>query len=315
MRIVLVTPAGRESKSGNRNTAVRWARMLRELGHQVSIQTQWEGQATDLLMALHARKSHPSIQRFAHECPQARLIVVLTGTDLYRDIRSDADAKESLRLAHRLVVLQEEGLGELTRAQRVKAMVVMQSAQPIPRRPALRQCFEVLVIGHLREEKDPFRAALALRWIPMDSRIRVHHLGKAMDEAHAREARALQQAQPRYHWFGERPHWQVRQYLARARLMVLSSRMEGGANVASEAISAGCPVLASRVSGNVGMLGRDYAGYFPVGDERALAHLLCRAESDPIFLDRLVRQCEARARLLTPAVERKALACVVGAWE
>jgi len=90
-------------------------------------------------------------------------------------------------------------------------------------------------------------------------------------------------------------------------VMVISSRMEGGANVVTEALAAGVPIIASRVSGNVGMLGRDYAGYFPFGNERALARLLWRAESDAAFYARLKRQCAARRTLTRPAREKNAL--------
>lgn len=313
MRITLVTPAGRESRNGNRNTAVRWARMLRALGHRAKVQVRWDGSSTDVLLALHARKSHESIARFAARHPEQYLILALTGTDLYRDIRVDADARRSLELATRLVLLQDEGLAELSPALRAKSDVVYQSAQPMARRPALRDAFEVLVIGHLREEKDPFRAALALGHLPTDSRIRVHHFGKALDAAHGQFALDLQSREPRYRWLGERPHWQVRQHLARARVLVMSSRMEGGANAVSEAIAAGCPVIASQVPGNVGMLGRDYDGYYPVEDERALAHLLQRAERDSAFLAQLARQCEARRARMTPAAEQEALARVIAA--
>ena len=83
--------------------------------------------------------------------------------------------------------------------------------------------------------------------------------------------------------------------------------MEGGANVVSEAAVAGLPVIASRIPGNVGLLGRGYPGYFPVGDEQALARLLRRAEENPGFLVRLERALATRARLFRPASERAML--------
>ena len=103
------------------------------------------------------------------------------------------------------------------------------------------------------------------------------------------------------------PHGAALKHLARARAMVISSRMEGGANVITEALAAGVPVIASRIPGNVGMLGGRYAGYYPFGDERALARLLWRAESDAEFYRRLKRQCAARRRLTRRAREKEAL--------
>ncbi len=310
MNIVLVTPAGPQQRTGNRNTAVRWARMLREAGHRVTVTTAWDGRPADLMLALHARRSHDSIRRYHAAYPQRPLVVVLTGTDLYRDIRHDADARASLRLASLLVVLQEQGLHELAAGLRAKTRVIYQSAQPgEPLRPASR--FNVCVVGHLRAEKDPFRCAYALPLLPAGSRIRVRHLGKAMDKAHAREALRLARREPRYHWLGELPHWRTREVMRHSHLMVISSRMEGGANVVSEALALKLPVLASRVPGNVGMLGEDYAGYFPPGDEGALAALLSRAETDGAFYRLLQRQCAARRRLVSPAREARTLLAIV----
>jgi glycosyltransferase involved in cell wall biosynthesis len=67
------------------------------------------------------------------------------------------------------------------------------------------------------------------------------------------------------------------------------------------------PVIASRVSGNIGMLGRDYAGYYPLEDDRALAKLLLRAENDSDFLRKLTAQCRARKSLITERSERDSL--------
>jgi len=109
MKIALVTPAGARSRSGNRHTATRWAEMLRSLGHKVRVSVSWDGRPADVMIALHARRSHDSIVRFSRSVSASPLVVVLTGTDLYRDIRTDRDARASLVLADRLVVLQDMG--------------------------------------------------------------------------------------------------------------------------------------------------------------------------------------------------------------
>ena len=149
--------------------------------------------------------------------------------------------------------------------------------------------FDVCVIGHLRAEKDPFRAALAMRHLPADSSIRLLHVGRAMTPAMARRARAEMRRNARYRWLGERPGGATRALLARSRAMVLSSRLEGGANVVSEAVVSGVPVVASRIPGSVGLLGPDYPGYFPVGATRALAAVLRRMECAPAFYARLAK--------------------------
>jgi putative glycosyltransferase (TIGR04348 family) len=232
---------------------------------------------------------------------------MLTGTDLYADIRTDAAAKLSLQLATRLVVLQQEGLAELAPSLRRKARVIYQSTRPVKKPPALKGCFEVCISGHLREVKDPFRLASALAHLPAQSRVRVNQVGGAMSPSMKQEARRWMQREPRYRWIGEVRHGAALKRLARSRLMVISSRMEGGANVVTEALTARVPVIASGVSGNIGMLGRNYAGYFPFGNERALARLLWRAESDADFYSRLQRQCHERRGLTRRSREKNAL--------
>ena len=307
MKIVIVTPAAAHSRHGNRNTAARWAALLRQLGHRVTVQVAWDEAAADVMIALHARRSHESVKRFALAHPRRPLILTLTGTDLYRDIRFDADARESMRLATRMIVLQEMGLAELPVPLRAKTRVIYQSTRRIAPQPPLKSCFEVVVSGHLREEKDPFRATAALVYLPEHSRIRVTHIGGAMSPQMAETARAWAARDPRYHWLGEVAHGKALQILARSRVMVISSRMEGGANVVSEALAAGVPVIASRISGNIGMLGKHYAGYYPLEDERALARLLWRAESDPAFYRKLKTQCRQRRVRVAPRRERDGL--------
>lgn len=307
MKITIVTPAPPGSLKGNRATAVRWARFLRAAGHEVEVEETWNGGETDLMIALHARRSHPSISAFADAHPELPFVGVLTGTDLYRDIRADRGAQESLELATRLVVLQEAGLDELEKNHRQKTRVIYQSAEPAgPHRPA-EDHFGVCVVGNLREEKDPFRAALAARRLPSGSRIRISHAGKAQDERFEEEARAYTLSIPRYHWLGELPQEKVRSLLSHSRLLVQSSVMEGGANSVCEALATGVPVIASRIPGNVGMLGKEYPGYYPVGDTEALALMLEKAERDEGFYGSLKAACEAHRYLVSPERERGAL--------
>ena len=311
MKICIVTPAGPQLRNGNRVTAVRWSRFLQQLGHEVLLEESWGGEEPDLMIALHARRSHPSIRRYATACPKRPFIVVLTGTDLYRDIRSDEAARESLELAKALIVLQEKGPEELIPRHRAKTHVVYQSAEPVKRQPPAKRYFGVCVIGHLRDEKDPFRAALAARLLPPNSRIRVTHTGRSDDAKFTERARLEASENPRYLWLGETPRWKARRVLARSRLLVQTSAMEGGANVVSEALASGVPVVASDIPGNVGMLGENYPGYYPVGDEEALSRLLYRAETDSAFYEKLEAGCETRRHLVLPEREKAGLGRVV----
>lgn len=305
MNIILITPAPPQSRAGNRATAVRWAPILRQLGHRVTISVEYRGQPYDLMIALHAWRSHQAVVEFHERYPNRPLIVALTGTDLYRFIHTHpAPTLHSIELADRLVVLHELAHEAIPESARGKIQVIYQSARPLPRRlPPASRSFDVCVAGHLREEKDPLRTALAARGLPASSRIRVRHYGKAHDESWAQQAREEMARNPRYHWFGELAHWQVRRAYARCRLMVLSSRMEGGANVISEAVVAGLPVIASQIPGSVGLLGRDYPGYYPVEDTEGLRHRLEQAETDKDFLDSLRSRVEARAPLFRPERE------------
>ena len=305
MRIALVTPYLPESRNGNAHTAVRYARALRAAGHRVSMTLAWQGEPADAMVALHARRVHASIARFAATHPERPLILVLTGTDLYRDIHVDADAQASLELASRIVVLQERGADELPSRLRGKCCVIYQSAPTRKPGPKTRRHFDVCVAAHLRDEKDPFLAAEACALLPHDSRMRVFHVGAALQQGMAAKSAGLAKRHARWHWLGSLPHGRTRERIARSRLLVISSRMEGGANVIVEAVTAGTPVLASDIPGNRGMLGEDYAGYFPVGDSRALAGLMLRAEAEPAFYRRLCTQCASRAPLFAPERERQ----------
>jgi len=304
MRIALVTPFLPAARNGNALTAVRWRRFLRQAGHVVEMAKDWDGRPADVLIALHARRGHSAIERFAALYPERPLLLMLTGTDVYRDIHFDADAQHSLGLASRLVVLQDQGVDELPEAYQAKTRVIYQSAPTLKPAPKPRRSFDICVAAHLREEKDPFRTAYAACLLPEASRIRILHVGGPLQAGMEEEARALES--PRWHWLGALPHGETRRRIARSHLLVISTRMEGGANVICEAVAAGTPVLASRIAGNVGMLGEDYAGFFPLGDESTLAELMSRAETDPAFLALLRRQCAARAPLFTP--EREAAA-------
>ncbi len=307
MHIALITPYGADSQNGNWHTAARWAQFLRDAGHRVEISTHWNGEPVDLMIALHARRSALSIHAFAAWQPDSPLVVVLTGTDLYRDIQHDKDAQESLRLATRLVVLQEKGLDELVPELHPKIRVIYQSAPTILRQAQTPGVFNVLVIAHLREEKDPFRAALACAHLPEQSRVRVTHLGRALSPEMENTARAMQAQNPRWQWLGGVAHDDVIAHLSRANLLVVSSKMEGGANVICEALAADVPVIASDIPGNIGMLGENYPGYTPVGDEQRLAQALSRAENDPDFYAGLVSHCRDRRALMTPEKEATAV--------
>ena len=294
-------------RSGNRHTAARWAHFLRRMRHRVRIVTEWRGGGDDLLLALHAYKSYASISRFHERRPEASLVVALTGTDLYRDVAKHAEARQSLGMATRLAVLQEEGLRELSPYLRQKSRVVYQSSDVKLRHAPEKSRFRVAVIGHLREEKDPFRAVMALRRAGRDAPIEVVQIGGALSREMRQRARAWQRLEQRYQWVGSVTHRSAMRWLASSHVLVVSSIMEGGANVICEAARIGVPVLASRIPGNIGMLGRDYPGYFPLFDDKALARLIERCRTDGPYYQRLKQGVMRRRARFAPGAERAAL--------
>lgn len=306
MRILLVTPARPGSRLGNRVTALRWQTALRALGHRVRIAMGFVP-GFDLVVALHAKKSAHAI--LAAAAAAVPTVLAMTGTDLYRDIRVSRLAVRALEAADRIVVLHELGAQDLPRGLRRKVRVVEQSAVMPPSGEVRRVPHRVSVIGHLRAEKDPFRTAMAVRGISVGSRpppLEIVHVGRALSEGMERRAEREMGKNPRYEWLGERSPAATRRILAQSWLLVLSSRIEGGANVLSEALIARTPILASRIPSSVGILGSDFPGFFPVGDTGALRRLLERTLSDKPFYRSLLRAGAARRPRFHPARERDA---------
>jgi len=316
LQITMVTPSLPAAHNGNGVTVARWAQRLRELGHRVRIVSRQNSRRSragssgdlsgDLLIALHASKTAAAALRFARS--GRPFVTALTGTDLYRDLRRSARAQEVLRRSSALVLLQPLGLESLPQGVRRKVHVILQSAQaPRRRRRAGADGrFDVAVLGHMRAVKDPLRAALAARRLPSESRLRIVHAGRALTDSFARRARREMQRNRRYRWLGDLSHASALRLLARSQGLVLSSRLEGGANVLSEAAVAHVPVLASRIPGSLGLLGYDYPGYFEVGDTDGLATLLQRLESDAAFRADLRRRLRRLAPRFSPARERAA---------
>jgi putative glycosyltransferase (TIGR04348 family) len=309
--IAIVTPARRSSNNGNWQTAWRWSRLLAERYH-LRVLERWSGEPCDALIALHARRSADSIEAW-HTAGRGPLVLVMTGTDLYHDIDHDAAAQASLQRADRIVVLQELGAQRLPPALRARCTVCFQSCAARRTMNKTARHLRAVMVGHLRDEKSPETYFEAARLLAGRSDIVLDHIGAPLDAALGAQAAALAREQPRYRWLGALDHATTRRRIQQAHLLVHASRMEGGAHVISEALRSGTPVLASRIDGNVGMLGADYAGYFKFHDAAGLAALLQRARDEPDMLRTLARQCRRRAALFEPQRERKTLLTRFGA--
>lgn len=313
LRILIVKPSRAGRRSGNLVTVNRWVRMLRALGHRVSVGDEYVDQACDMLVVLHARHGAGSALRFGRKRPEASLIVALSGTDLYRDLERSERARQALDAADRIVLLQPHGQALLPRRLHRRCRVIYQSVvPPATRREKMSRWWQLVVVGHLRSVKDPLRAARASRLLSGTSRIRVVHLGAALSESMREAATRESHANPRYRWLGSRSTGEVARLLGRSQMMVLSSKMEGGANVIGEAVVAGTPVLSTRISGSIGLLGPDYPGFYEVGDTAGLADMMSRAETDLAFYRELQDACETCRPLFDPARERETWRALLG---
>ncbi len=312
--IVLVTPALAASNNGNWQTARRWSRLLAG-DYQVQVAAAWPGTGPAtaagvdpvLMIALHARRSAASVLAWRTRHPTQPLVLVLTGTDLYRDIQTDPVAQRSLHLADRLVVLNELGAAALPAEHQAKTTVCLQSSPTRRTLPKTGRHLRALMVGHLRDEKSPRTYFEAARRLAARHDILLDHIGGDLDPALGAEARALVASQPQYRWLGALPHAATRARIQAAHVLVHASQMEGGAHVVIEALTAGTPVLASRIAGNLGLLGNGYRGVFDWGDAAGLARLLAQARDDPAMLPALQTQCAARAPLFHPDHERQTL--------
>jgi putative glycosyltransferase (TIGR04348 family) len=313
--VVIISPALSDANNGNWQTAKRWAQMLGSQ-HRTRIAKQWEpsSDASDQIMiALHARRSSDSIAAWHAKHGSSGLIVALTGTDLYRDILVDQQAKTSLDAAGQLVVLQELGILSLPEQHRAKTSVIFQSTTSRQTKAKTDKHLNAVMVGHLRDEKMPQTLFETARLLMKDKNIRITHIGAGLDESLAQDAINTEALCAGYSWARGLKHAQTRQRIQRAHVLLHTSKMEGGAHVIMEAVCSGTPVLASRMDGNVGMLGQGYDGYFPVGDAPALAKLLRQCKNENAFLDQLASQCALRAPLFSPLAEQTALLRLVAA--
>lgn len=308
--VCIVTPGTRDANNGNWRTAARWAQLLRDR-FRIIVQTHWDGTPVDALIALHARRSADSIAAFRERMGRPSLAVVLTGTDLYRDLPASAEAARSLDAADRIIVLQDDAPRLLRPQWRRKTTVVFQSANPLATRRKAALPLKCVVVGHLRAEKDPETLFRALERIPPQIPLRVRHIGAPLDEELARGARDLAARDPRYRYEGAMARGLTRSAIGAAHVLVHPSIVEGGANVIVEAVTAGTPVIASRISGNIGMLGRGYPGYFEARDAAGLAKRLIQLAKDRAYLRALAAACDRRRPLFAPEAERRALQAVI----
>jgi putative glycosyltransferase (TIGR04348 family) len=327
-KIVIISPSLADANNGNWRTAHRWQQLLQPACHvkivpadadkaaavQVCRDLQTTNFAPDIVIALHARRSYASVAAANQLFPSTPIVVALTGTDLYNDLANSAEANASLDIATALIVLQEDAIQYVPVKHRHKTRVVFQSARSLTPAEKTSGQLNCVVVGHLRAEKSPQTIFEAVARLATKDLIHITHIGAAHGSADAHfteSAKALSASSRHYRWVGPLPHGLTRAAIKRSHVLIHPSVLEGGANVIVEAITAGTCVIASKMSGNVGMLGPNYSGYFPVGDAAALVDLLRRCLADQNQMTRHSTACKARAALFTPSEEARRLARIV----
>jgi putative glycosyltransferase (TIGR04348 family) len=310
--LLVVTPTPPDSPNGNGVTARRWAAILRDLGHRVDVSEDYRAGGYRALIALHAVKSAAAVRSFHADHPGVPIVIGLTGTDLYPSLAQTGVDPAVLELASRIVVLQPDGISQVPPPLRPRTQAIFQSMPAIAPVPARDDCFEVAFLAHIRPVKDPLLLADAVGYLPASSRIKVTHAGEGRDPALAARITTACATSDRYDWLGPLPREQALALLARSRLLAVTSVHEGGANVVTEALALGVPVVSSAIAGSIGILGPDYPGYFRPGDARDLARLLHAAEEDHDGCYQALRErCTALRPLADPTREREAWASLM----
>lgn len=307
LRIEIVTPAPPGTLHGNRITALRWQQFLSHLNYQSIVTEKWSKKPCDILIALHGLRSHDSIQGFKKAYPNHPVVLIMTGTDIYRDLKNSTKVIKSMEMADAIVVLQPDAIQSLPKKFHHKIQVIYQSVKGITKKSPPKRHFLASIIGHLRSEKDPFCAAQCLPLLPSNSKVQLVQLGKAMSPEFKKQAISIEKNVMRYRWLDQLSHSKTLQWLSRSHVMIISSIMEGGAHVVSEAIAIGIPVIASDIPGNRGLLGDTYPAYYPAGDKVALSKLLNKAEANPVFYQKLCRAIALRQKITKPELEKKSI--------
>lgn len=271
----------------------------------------------DLMIGIHATRSSNAAAYWVSQkgdrenCPS--LIMTLSGTDLYLDYPENKHTELSLKLASKLIVLQSLAPRKLPQHLANKCEVIYQSCPSLPAlaKPAKPMTF--LMVGHLRDVKDPLTFIKAAEALQHRNDLNFIHIGQSLDDQLAEQATLASANLPNYQWLGEVSAPETRHWIQKAHALVHASKQEGGAHVIMEAVTAGTPVIASRMDGNLGMLGEDYPAYFEVGNFQQLAELIARFADQPesAWVLSMQHTCNNRAALFAPELEASHLLSLV----
>ena len=310
MKVCVASPYPLSELKGNSVTTDRIVAMLNEGGIEARGAHGNDGELADILITLHAIKGAPAVFDFKKKTPKGKVIILLTGTDIYQGLPEGSQiGEDALQLADRIVVPQEAAIQKLPEKVRGKTVVIRSSLDSIAVKATPSQSpFVISVVGHLRPVKRPFLTIETLAQYPEWSDLEVWQIGQALDEEMRKTAEFWMEEDKRYRWCGGLPRGESLALCAKSSLTINSSILEGGANAVLEAMTMGVPVLASRIEGNVGLLGDDYPGYFEEGGmAKALEAIMhqrvdldewSRLSADRLPLFSRVRELESWLELL-----------------
>lgn len=267
MRVCVASPYSLNEVKGNTVTTRRIVDLLAAEGVAARGSHLFDGGDADVLIALHAVKGAAAVFAFLEQFPRGKVVILITGTDLYESLPAGSERGErALELAHRIVVVQEAAILRLPARFREKVRVIPASLDPVELRHVPESPpFVISVLGHPRPVKRPFLTIEAVARHPEWSEVEVWQIGEALDKESRRSAEEWVRRDGRYRYLGGQPREEALRLCAKSSLTINSSILEGGANAVVEAMTMGVPVLASRIEGNVGILGADYPGYFEEG--------------------------------------------------
>lgn len=298
--VLIHSPFVRQDSQGNSATAERLRGILQQGGLRVAVEEVWYGGVeAPCMVALNARRSAGAVAEYRDACPDGRVVLILTGTDInHAECRDEGSpTRRTMADAERLVVLHEVALESVPDSLRAKCEVIYPSVclpDGLVHEVRESERFQVIMAGNVRWEKNVPLVLDACRLLPAESRVEVHLYGDA-DESMVPELLQATAGGAPFQWRGKTGHEDLLRVMAESDLLLNSSLQEGGANALCEAVALGLPVLASEIGGNLGMLGAGYGGYFPSGSVEGLVEGLIRVESDPAYYRLLKSRLKSRA--------------------